>query len=44
MDLENEFNDYQGGKIRGRRDRLGVQDWHVHPAIFKIDNQQGPTV
>ena len=21
-----------------------AQDWHVHPAIFKIDNQQGPTL
>ena len=26
------------------RDRLGIWDWHVHTAIFKIDNQQGPTV
>ena len=24
--------------------RLGVWDRHVHTAIFKIDNQQGPTV
>ena len=30
---------YQGG-----RDSLGVWDWHVHTAIFKMDNQQGPTV
>ena len=28
----------------GGRDRLGVWDWHVHTAIFKVDNQQGPTV
>ena len=28
----------------GVRDRLGVWDWHVHTAIFKIENQQGPTV
>ena len=27
----------------GGRDRLRVWDWHVHTAIFKIDNQQGPT-
>ena len=27
------------GKIR-----LGVWDWYVDTAIFKIDNQQGPTV
>ena len=26
------------------RERLGVLDGHVHTAIFKIDNQQGPTV
>ena len=32
-----------GGRVVGR-DRLGVWDWHVHTAIFKIDNQQGPTV
>ena len=24
----------------GGRDRLGVWDWHVHTAVFKIDNQQ----
>ena len=28
----------------GGRDRSGVWDWHVHTAIFKTDNQQGPTV
>ena len=22
----------------------GVWDWHAHTAIFKMDNQQGPTV
>ena len=26
------------------RDGLGVWDGHVHTAMFKIDNQQGPTV
>ena len=31
-----------GGREEG--DRLGVWDWHVHTAIFKTDNQQGPTV
>ena len=36
---------YTSSKIyKWRRDRLGVWDWHVHTAIFKIDNQQGPTV
>ena len=34
---------YQGEKVGGR-DRLGVWDWQVHIAIFKIDNQQSPTV
>ena len=34
---------YQGGRVEGRN-RLGVWDWQVHTAIFKIDNQQGPTV
>ena len=28
----------------GGGERLGVWDWHVHTAIFKIDNQQGPAV
>ena len=32
------------GKKRWREDKLGVQDSHVHAAIFKVDNQQGPTV
>ena len=27
----------------GGRDSQGVWDGHVHPAIFKKDNQQGPT-
>ena len=26
------------------QDRLGVWDWYVHTAIFKIVNQQEPTV
>ena len=30
-------------KIRGR-DIQGVRDGHVHTAIFKMDNPQGPTV
>ena len=32
-----------GGKTLGE-DTLGVWDWQVHIAVFKIDNQQGPTV
>ena len=26
------------------RDKLGVWDYHRHTTIYKIDNQQGPTV
>ena len=32
-----------GGRM-GRRDSQGVWDQHVHSAVFKMDNQQGPTV
>ena len=34
---------YQGGRAGGR-DSQGVWDSQVHTAIFKMDNQQGPTV
>jgi len=31
--------------IRERgRNKLGVWDEHIHTTIYKIDNQQGPTV
>ena len=30
-------------KVKGRGDKLGDLDWHVHSTIYKIDNQQGPT-
>ena len=39
-DLENELK-VAVGKRWGRR---GVWDGHVHFAVFKMDNQQGPTV
>ena len=42
-DLENELM-VTRGKWGARRDGLGVWDWHVHTAIFKMDNQQGPAV
>ena len=34
------------GFKRGKdgEDRLGVRDWHVRTAIFKIGNQQVPTL
>ena len=28
----------------GGRDKLGVWDKHIHTTVYKIDNQQGPTV
>ena len=37
MDLENEH-------CQGGRDSYRVWDKHVNTAIFKMDNQQGPTV
>ena len=41
-DLEKKLMVMGQGRVGGR-DRLGVWDWYVHTAIFKIDNQQGPT-
>ena len=38
--LENKFMVTEG-KVSGRG-RLGAWDRHVHTAIFKTDNQQGP--
>ena len=32
-----------GGKMRGG-DSQGARDGHVHAAVFKMDNQQGPPV
>ena len=32
------------GKKDWGRDNYGVWDQHVHTAVFKMDNQQGPTV
>ena len=29
---------YQGGR-KGRSDSLGVLDWHVHTAVFKMNNK-----
>ena len=34
---------YQWGRMEGR-DSQGVWDPHLHTAVFKMDNQQGPTV
>ena len=41
-DLENELIVTKRG--RQGRDSEAVWDWVVHTAIFKTDNQQGPTV
>ena len=44
-DLENELTVAGGqGPRMGRRDSWGVWDGHIHTAILKIGNQQGPTV
>ena len=42
IDLENELMVTRGEQCR--MDRLGIWDGYVHTAIFKINNQQGPTV
>ena len=31
-------------KLGWERDKLGAWDEHTHTTIYKIDNQQGPTV
>ena len=41
--LRERIHAYQWGRLGGR-DSLGVWDGHGHTAIFKMDNQQGPTV
>ena len=47
-DLESELMVTQGGggggwgRVVRERDGLGVWDWYVHSAIFKVQNQQGP--
>ena len=33
-----------GGVRTQERDRLGVWTGHAHTAMFKMDDQQGPTV
>ena len=40
-DVESELMVTRG---EGGRHKLGDWDWHVQTAIFKMDNQQGPTV
>ena len=34
---------YRRGKVR-EKDKLGVWDWPIYTTIFKIGNQQGPTL
>ena len=46
--LQNRLKDFEefmvaGGRMVGR-DSYGVSDGNVHTAIFKMDNQKGPTV
>ena len=42
-DLEKELMATRGERW-GMRNSLGVWDWHVHTAIFKMHNQQGPNI
>ena len=42
LQLENKLT--VAGERMGKRDSYGVWDGHVHSAIFKMGNQQGPTV
>ena len=44
IDFKNQFM-VGGGEwgMRGR-DSQGAWDWYVHTAVFKMGNQQGPTV
>ena len=37
-------NELMVTREKGWRRGMGVWDGHVHTAMFKIDNQQGPTV
>lgn len=30
--------------IRKEENKLGVWDEHIHTTIYKVDNQQGPTL
>ena len=39
----NQTYGYQGRNMGGS-DKLGDWDWHTHTTIYKLDNQQGPTV
>ena len=32
------------GETWGRRDNLGAWDEHTSTTIYKVDNQQGPTI
>ena len=41
--LENLTYGCQGKRMKGR-DTQGIWDQFLHTAIFKMDNQQGPTV
>ena len=43
-DLENGLMVAEGVGKDGERNSQGVWDGHVHTAIFKMDNQQGPPV
>ena len=41
-DMKNRFRVTKGERVG--KDRLGAWNEHKHTSIYKIDNQQGPTV
>ena len=42
----NRLTDFENKRERlvGGRDKSGAWDEHIHTTVYKIDNQQGPTV
>ena len=34
----------KGIVVSGRRGKIGIWVYHVHPTMYKLDKQQGPTV
>ena len=42
-DIKNKLMVTKGGRWGGR-DKSGAGDEHTHTTIYKIDNQQGPTI
>ena len=43
LQISKQTYSYQRGNLGGR-DKSGAWDEHTHTTMYKIDNQQGPTV